>query len=107
MVVISSQNIDAMSLDKKDIEVFQDSFRNIFGGLIALKELGVDPRDTISFIKKINEKKVIFSSNFYFDSNKKNFVFETNFPDNFEYYKELIPMIEQMNLNYQLSKEEN
>ena len=79
---------------KKITSLRKKEFKNNIMGIIAhinnLDKIGVSDIEILDFFHRVAHEKEIFSAKFYRDEETGKFVYESNFPNHFEYYEQFI-----------------
>lgn len=55
-----------------------------------LDKLGISVLDMMNYFKNIGEDKVIFEQRLFFDKKKRKLIFQSNFPENWEYFFNMV-----------------
>lgn len=75
------------TLRKKE---FTNSMLGISSHLRSLDKLGISEVEILDFLHRLVHEQELFTARFYRDEVTGKFIYESNFPDHFEYYKLLI-----------------
>lgn len=79
----------AKTKDEK-IEGFRSGYLGIFQVLKNFEEIGISNEEITLFMKNLIHNEVMFSAKFYYSAQEECFKYETNFPKEFELFKQLL-----------------